>query len=332
MRKNTKEIVVNEETSIKKSNEISLAKLNKGLTLHQMQLLAYAIFCTQKDGSIIFHKSAFEKKFEMDEYKREAAKKDTLKLMQLVFTLDKPSEVDDFFEHISVFDRFTYHRGTFKIEWGRSFLPHILDLRERYIVNDLNITSKFRSSFSWVLYEHLKALHGFWHKQYSKEELLRIFNVEHVKSYVKNTASFKQKILDVAIEEINEHTEMMVHYVDKKKGRSVVGFDIHWSTGTTQLEATTKQLEELTSYITSIELSMFDYMDLQREDYRKEAIETIREIIAMKKYTEGNSIIDRGKAKELILKVKQNSARLEQIKEQDKRPVPVMYNWLEERE
>ena len=40
---NAKNIVVNLDTTIKKSNEISLAKLNQGLTLNQMQVLAYAI-------------------------------------------------------------------------------------------------------------------------------------------------------------------------------------------------------------------------------------------------------------------------------------------------
>ena len=47
---------------MKKSNELSLARLSHGLTLNQMQLLAYAVFATQKNGKIEFHKADFEKK------------------------------------------------------------------------------------------------------------------------------------------------------------------------------------------------------------------------------------------------------------------------------
>ena len=40
-RMNDKELLISNANSIKKSNELSTAKLNEGLTLNQMQLLAY---------------------------------------------------------------------------------------------------------------------------------------------------------------------------------------------------------------------------------------------------------------------------------------------------
>jgi len=60
-RKNDKKQVVSYENSIKKSNELSMAKLSHGLTLQQMQLLAYAIYSTQQDGKTEFRKADFEK-------------------------------------------------------------------------------------------------------------------------------------------------------------------------------------------------------------------------------------------------------------------------------
>ena len=41
-------IVINESTSIRKSNELSTAKLIQGLTLSQTQLFSFAIYQTQK--------------------------------------------------------------------------------------------------------------------------------------------------------------------------------------------------------------------------------------------------------------------------------------------
>ncbi len=67
-RKNNKLIVRDEASTMKKSNELSLARLSHGLTLNQMQLLAYAVFATQKNGKIEFHKADFEKKFELEKY------------------------------------------------------------------------------------------------------------------------------------------------------------------------------------------------------------------------------------------------------------------------
>ena len=63
VRKNEKKTLTNYENSIKKSNELSMAKLNQGLTLNQMQLLAFAIYSTQQNGITEFHKADFEKKF-----------------------------------------------------------------------------------------------------------------------------------------------------------------------------------------------------------------------------------------------------------------------------
>ena len=78
-------------------------------------------------------------------------------------------------------------------------IPHILELREKYVLTDLTVTSNFKSGFSWILYDYLKAHYGYWHKALSKKELLRLFAVETRKTYQKSTAEFKRGVLDVAI-------------------------------------------------------------------------------------------------------------------------------------
>lgn len=49
------------EDSIKKSNELSIAELNHGLSLNQMQLLAYAIYSTQKTEKQSLKNMSFKK-------------------------------------------------------------------------------------------------------------------------------------------------------------------------------------------------------------------------------------------------------------------------------
>ncbi len=47
MEKNDDFTIVNKDNSIKKSNEVSTARLFYGLSLNQMQLFSYAIYITQ---------------------------------------------------------------------------------------------------------------------------------------------------------------------------------------------------------------------------------------------------------------------------------------------
>src|SRR5699024_10877612 len=74
------------KNTIRKSNDFSMAKLNQGLTLNQMQLLAYAIFSTQKTGETHFRKHEFQEKFGIKHYKTEDAFEDSDKVTALRFS------------------------------------------------------------------------------------------------------------------------------------------------------------------------------------------------------------------------------------------------------
>jgi Initiator Replication protein len=129
-----------------------MAKLNKGLTLNQMRLLAYAIYSTQQDGKTKFIKADFESKFSLKEYRTEHASEDVKKLYELGFSTINLKE--DEFDYLRVFQRITYKKGTFSFLWTDDMLPHILELKDKYVLTDLTITSQFRSGFSWILYEY----------------------------------------------------------------------------------------------------------------------------------------------------------------------------------
>ena len=74
---------------------------------------------------------------------------------------------------------------------SENMIPHIFELKEKYIITDLTITSQFKSGFSWTLYDYLKAHYGYWHKPISKEALMRLFGVENKKTYQSNTGRFQ---------------------------------------------------------------------------------------------------------------------------------------------
>lgn len=338
MRRNNKAVVINYENSIQKSNELSMAKLSHGLTINQVQLLAYAIFSTQIDGKTEFQKANFEKKFELEKYHTARAKEDSAKLSRLQVTTENLDR--DSFSYWNVFLGMEYERGLFKFEWSPKFLPHILNLKEKYITNDLTITSKFKSSFTWTLYDYMKGHYGYWHKEVSKVDLLKLFNVEGVSSY-KDSAQFKRGVLDVAIREINQYTELEASYVEMKKGRAIVGFDLHWSIARKQESAATeKQLKEITTIIAAVEADMWNYLEVLDEmDMEKlHLMNTIQKVLKCR--LEVTPTLTSTKAKEVLMLLKTHLRSLESQLEDvrckkaltSKPNYVPFYNWLEERE
>lgn len=336
VRINTKRQLISYENSIQKSREFSMAKLSQGLTLNQMQLLAFAIYSTQQNGATEFHKADFEKKFGIEKYQTIHAKQDAQKVSSLQFSIEDLE--NHYFEYWNIFGSIKYKEGLFTFRWNEEFVPHILELKEKYITSDLTITSQFKSGFSWTLYDYLKAHHGYWHKQISKEGLMKLFGVEKVKTYLENTAQFKRAVLDVAIKEINEYTELQVRYNIEKEGRSITGFDLIWSNGQKLTSATKKQIKEIKSIVDIVFEDMFDYINLDNEADRLRARDLIREIEDMRKFTEEPISITSEKAKELIKKAVWNFRQLNGLLEKNHKEVSPesakkvqFYNWLEDR-
>lgn len=335
MRKNLKTQLISHENSIRKSNELSMAKLNQGLTLNQMQLLAFSIFCTQQNGITEFHKVDFEKKFGIQKYKTEDARKDSDKVTSVKFGHWDPEK--DYFDFWNVFRGMRYHAGVFHFTWTEEMIPHILELKDKYITTDLNIASKFKSSFSWTLYDYLKAHHGYWHKLISKEDLMRLFGVEKIKTYVDNTAQFKRGVLDVAIAEINKHTELEIRYNVEKEGRAISGFDLIWSNGKKVTSATKKQIKEIQGLIDIVFDDMFQYVNIDDKEDRQRAINLIQEIETMREFIDEPIAITSEKANSLIQKAVWNFRELNRLLEKNHHSISTesrkkvkFYNWLEE--
>lgn len=335
-RVNAKEKLISYENSIEKSRKISISKLSQGLSLNQMQLLAFAIYSTQRNGKTEFHKADFEKKFGIEKFQTIHAKQDTQKVSSLQFSVEDLEE--DYFEYWNVFSSIKYKSGLFTFRWNEEFIPHILELKDTYVTTDLTITAQFKSGFTWTLYDYIKAHYGYWHKPISKDALMRLFGVEGKKTYQKNTSDFKKMVLDVAIKEINKYTELEVRYNVEKEGRAIVGFDLIWSNGQKLTSATKKQIKEIKSMVEVVFDDIFEYMNLDDEAERTRARELIIEIEAMREFISEPILITSQKANLLIQKAVLNFRELNELLQKNYKPLPPnsvkkveLYNWLEER-
>lgn len=337
-RLNDKKYLIDYDNVIQKSNQFSMAKMSHGLSLNQMQLLAFAIYSTQKDGTTAFNKAQFEKKFDLS-YKTLHAKDDTKKLYELGFSIEDLGA--DYFEYQRIFQRISYKKGLFEFKWAEDMIPHILHLKERHTTIDLTITSKFRSAFSWTLYDYLKSHYGYWHKEISKIELMKLFGVEDKKTYLNNTGRLKSTVLDVAISELNDFTDLEVWYVERKKGKAIVAFDLHWSMAKKiETAASEKQFKELHTMVDAIENDMWNYLDVV-DGIEEQELQMMKKIKTILKYREEIvPTMTSTKANDLIKTIKMHIKSLEvllknvrQLKEMEEQPnYAPFYNWLEERE
>ena len=106
--------------------------------------------------------------------------------------------------------------------------PYLLNLKKNYTKFEWLYTKAMQSKYSVKLYELLKS----WEKT---RQGVKEFNLDDLKNYIdapdsyKNFNTFKKRVLDIALEEINEITDLLVSYETKKKGKKVIGLIFHIS-------------------------------------------------------------------------------------------------------
>ena len=156
---------------------------------------------------------------------------------------------------------------------------------------------------------------------------MRLFCVEDKKAYQRNTADFRKMVLDVAIDEINQYTELEVRYEVEKKGRRVVGFELVWSTGDIVKSATKKQIKELKSIVDTIMNDSLDLLDVIKIEHQHEAIQLIKAIRDMVPMTKEPISITYDRADLLI---KQANWNIKELHRLANKKDSLYYNWLED--
>ena len=97
-----------------------------------------------------------------------------------------------------------------------------------------------------------------------------------------NTSLFKQYVLDVAINDVNNLTEFDVSYEDIIRGRSIIGFKINFYCYPTQNGKTEKQMEYLMDIIQDIQQHLLvQLLNIRDDTLREQAGLVAQRVIAM---------------------------------------------------
>ena len=109
--------------------------------------------------------------------------------------------------------------GVIEIRLDDDLIPYLLQLQNNYTQYALQYILSMDSRYSIRFYEVLRSLE---YKQrqhiFNIEDLKRLLNAEKYKRY----SNFKQRVLDMAVREINELSDITVSYVPIREGRKIV--------------------------------------------------------------------------------------------------------------
>ncbi|WP_020560599.1 replication initiation protein RepM [Thiofilum flexile] len=110
-----------------------------------------------------------------------------------------------------------------EIVFAPDVIPLITELENRFTQYELEQVSKLSSSYAVRLYELLIAWRSTGKTPVTTLGDLRnrlgILNSEYIRM-----SDFKRRVLDLAIDQINEHTDITASYEQHKQGRVITGF------------------------------------------------------------------------------------------------------------
>lgn len=111
--------------------------------------------------------------------------------------------------------------STISIRLDKDMKPFLLQLQNNFTKYELFWTLQFKRKYSVRLYELINSIHYHplapYEKTYKLEELRRLLDAETYNTY----QTFKMRVLNPAIEEVNAYSDKIVKYYPIKNGKSV---------------------------------------------------------------------------------------------------------------
>lgn len=116
--------------------------------------------------------------------------------------------------------------GVVSFKFADAIIPMLVELEKRFTVYEIEQVSKLSSGYSMRLYEffmqHLDKKTGIGWLDISLDDLRFRFGL--LPTEYERMFDFKRYVLDFALKQINEKTDLSATYTQKKQGRVIVGF------------------------------------------------------------------------------------------------------------
>lgn len=112
--------------------------------------------------------------------------------------------------------------GVVRFVFADAIIPHLVELERNFTAYEIAQVANLSSRHAMRLYECLKQYKATGKLQISLEDLRFRFGV--LPEEYTRMSDFKKGVLDLAVNEINEHTDLKVDYTQQKRGRVITGF------------------------------------------------------------------------------------------------------------
>lgn len=109
-------------------------------------------------------------------------------------------------------------QGAVSIRFGKDILPYLTELKNRFTIYERHLVAQMRSRYGIRLFELLMEWHGESEQEIEIARLRQIWELE--KKYT-NIRDLKRRVIEPAVADINEHTDLQVSVSYRKRGRVV---------------------------------------------------------------------------------------------------------------
>lgn len=171
-------------------------------------------------------------------------------------------------------------KGAIKVRLDEDLLPYLIELKDNFFTYQFEYVKGMKSHFSFRLYEIIKS-YGFLERSFELDldALKQAMMVGSLKSY-NNFFDFRRRVLEIAVKEINEMTDLQVNYFPKKTGKKVTS--VKFSVQKKQLQKTIvtekNKKEEGIEKNGQIEIEGMDFEELVSKIYGEEVYQRFSEL------------------------------------------------------
>lgn len=169
---------------------------------------------------------------ELQNKDRAYIKKICKNLLEQNFILDYTHENNDWdLVKISIFKQFSYKHKEQKllISFSEDIKPYLLELKERFTkIENVEYIKQFKKKYAIRFYAMLKDYRKMTYRDFDMEALHKI--LQSPKTYIQDFGKFREKVLDPAVKEINEKSDLYISKIEeiKKERKKVLKIRIHF--------------------------------------------------------------------------------------------------------
>lgn len=147
-------------------------------------------------------------------------KKDCEDLMKKVLYIETQKD----WEYINWFSSIKYKtkEHILEVRFDKDLKPYLLELKKRFKSYEIQYILKMNSEYAIRIYTMLKQYENIGKRTFRLENLKDALCVPNS---LKINYNFKKKVLDIAVREINKHSDLLISYTTSKRGRTLYSVD-----------------------------------------------------------------------------------------------------------